>query len=239
MPATTGVSAVPAGQPGGEVQTGFVPGFYLSESTRDRAKGEGIPVLSALFDVDRLISPVNVILGFRIFGRENDTPGEPYLGWRQAIAHDVWLGGVVYGSSTSSTSNRASYSALRLGGEVMIDARLVEITGRFGVHVQASASATHVGASGKYCVDSNGNGIDCTGASDGNTPAQGQIAGLFPAGTATLALDFARSQHSYLHGVRVALVGAGGRMPLLENGIQVGSWYASLGFLVTVGFGAR
>ena len=81
--------------------------------------------------------------------------------------------------------------------------------------------------------------MDCAGGADANTPAHGHLAGLFPAGTATLALDFARSQHSYLHGVRVALVGAGGLMPLLQNGTQLGSWYGSLGLLVTIGFGAR
>ena len=239
MPATTGVSAIPGGQPGGEVQAGFVPGFYLSEATRDRARGEAIPALSGLFDVARLISPENVILGFRMFGSGNDMPGEPFVGWRQALAHDVWLGGVVYGSSTSATSRGASYDALRLGAEAMVDARLVEIAERFAVHVQASVSATHVDAKGSYCTGPNDLGVDCDGGADGNSTARGHLAGVFPAGTATLALDFARSQSSYLHGVRVALVGAAGLMPLLQNGTQVGSWYGSIGVLVTIGFGAR
>ena len=39
MPATTGISAIPAGRPGAELQAGFAPGFYLSQAAADRARG--------------------------------------------------------------------------------------------------------------------------------------------------------------------------------------------------------
>ena len=50
MPATTGISAVPAARPGMEAQAGFVPAYFLSTSVQDEAQGTVTSQLSALVE---------------------------------------------------------------------------------------------------------------------------------------------------------------------------------------------
>src|SRR5665647_2343303 len=69
--ATTGVSALPAERPGGEVQAAVMPVFFLSDATQqDKAPPRADPQLSALFEPDRLFGTKGLILGLRTWGEE-------------------------------------------------------------------------------------------------------------------------------------------------------------------------
>ena len=147
MPATTGVSAIPAGRPGIEAQAGAVPAFFLSRSAADRSGGAPIPQLSALADLDRWVVP-GLLVGARMFGQSQDTPGEPFIGYRRKIDDVLALGGVVYGTSKQSSRSLASYHASQIGAEVMGDARLWAPASWFGLHLHGSLSLTRIDASG-------------------------------------------------------------------------------------------
>src|SRR5665647_2649801 len=86
MPATTGVSALPAERPGGEVQAAVMPVFFLSDATQqDKAPPRADPQLSALFEPDRLFGTKGLILGLRTWGEEGATPVEPMIGLRRKL----------------------------------------------------------------------------------------------------------------------------------------------------------
>jgi hypothetical protein len=239
MPATTGVSALPAGRPGVEAQAGFVPAFFLSRAVQDKAGGAIASQLSALVEPDRLLGIPGLILGARVFGQDGDSPGEPYAGYRRQLDDDIAVGGIVYGTSAHHEARLASYSATRAGAEAAIDAELWAPFSWLGVHAQGAVSATAVSAKGTYCVDDQGIAKDCdTTTPANNTMIDGNISGVFPAATATLAFDVHTG--SSFHGARVAAMAAAGQMPLVANGMQTGSGsYYSIGLLLTLGLGAR
>ena len=91
-----------------------------------------------------------------------------------------------------------------------------------------------------YCIDpATGNGADCDQDAD-NTFINAKLSGVFPAGTAGLAFDFAHLPHSWFRGVRIAAIIAGGEMPVVHDGVQDGrGFYGSAGMTLTVGFGER
>jgi hypothetical protein len=236
MPATTGVSAVPIARPGGEAQLGPVPGFYLSSSAK--AKAEGVPIMqaSALIEPDRWLRIPGLVLGARLFGQEGDTPGEPYVGYRRQVSDGVSLLGGLYGTSKSSSSKLASYKASRFGGEAAVDARLWEGEW-FGLHLQGAVTATRIAASGEYCVDAMGYAKDCNVENPAmNTMINGEQKGVYPAGTGTLALDFAKGRDGFFDGARLALLIATGSMPVLRDGAKTGNEvYTAGGLTLTLG----
>lgn len=240
MPATTGVSALPTGRPGIEAQGGFVPAYFLSKSVQDKAGGAVTSQLSALIEPDRLLGIPGLILGARLFGQGGDTPGEPYVGYRKKLDDDIAVAGIVYGTSKQSSSHLASYHATRVGGEAAIDAQLWAPAPWIGVHAQGAVSATSLSASGTYCVDAMGVAMDCDVQTPANnTMVDGTINGVFPAATATLALDVHRATGTF-HGGRLAAMAAAGQMPLVANGTQQGNGsYYSLGLLLTLAVGAE
>jgi hypothetical protein len=238
MPGTTGISAVPVGRPGVEAQLGAVPAFYLSQSTRDDAKGAPITQLSALLDVDRYLLR-GLVVGARVFGPSGDTMGEPYVGYRTRLGEQLSVAGGAYGTAKRSESRLASYHATRMGGEAAIDAKVWEPAAWFALHAQTAVSATRIFASGTYCVDEMGIGKDCNETDPSlNVMVNGAQTGIYPAATGTLALDFARSAERRLAGVRLALLGGVGSMPLIENGVKTGSGtYATIGLTLSVTLG--
>ena len=108
------------------------------------------------------------------------------------------------------------------------------------LHAQGALSATALSASGTYCVDGSGIAVECdTNNPASNTMVDGKVWGMYPAATATLALDFARWPQGVFHGARIAALGTAGMMPFLTNGKQEGKRaYATIGLTLTVGFGA-
>jgi hypothetical protein len=240
MPATTAVSAVPTGSPGVEAQFGAIPSFFLSRAAQGQEGGAGVFQLSALIEPDRWINLPGLFAGARVFGQDNDSPGEPYLGYRRHIGSGISLGGVVYGTAKTTQRQLASYHATRVGAEVMGDATLWEPVSWIALHAQAALAATHLSADGTYCVDAMGIAKDCdTGPGATNTMVDGAVSGTFPTGTGTLALDIGRNSAGIFHSARLALLGSVGEMPLLNNGMQTSTGrYEMLGFSLTLGLGA-
>jgi hypothetical protein len=237
MPATTGISAVPSGRPGVEAQIGLVPGYFLSQTAQEPThEGDPDAQLLALIEPDRWLGTRGLVVGMRRWGRNSDGAFEPFLGYRHRIDDDFAVALVGYGTQMSGAENGASYRATRLGGELALDARMIKIARWLAVHGQAAVSATYLNASGTYCVGSNGLGGDCDQV--GNHPVDGEISGLFPAATASLALDFGRRPAGRFHGFRVALLGTAGTMPQLRDGSETERVrYVSAGVAWTIGFG--
>jgi hypothetical protein len=236
MPATTGVSAVPIGRPGGELQVGPVPGFYLSSSAHAKAQGTGIMQASAMIEPDRCLRVPGLVLGARLYGQEGDTPGEPYVGYRRELQRGLAIGGGVFATHKSSVQKLASYRATRIGGEAALDAQLYE-TEWFGVHVQGAATATHIAARGEYCVDDMGVAKDCViDGSMPNTMIDGEQQGIYPAGTATVALAIAKGRDGIFDGARLAFMIATGSMPIMKDGAKTGTdVYTAAGLTLTLG----
>lgn len=239
MPATTGVSAIPAQRPGFEAQLGAIPAFYLSRAAQDKAGGGPVLAFSTLFEPDRWLDLPGLIIGARLFGQSGDTPGEPYVGYRKKI-DQLSLAAVVYGTGKRSSSKLASYHATRGGIELAADVPLWSPAEWFAMHVQASLEATRIKATGTYCVDMMGLAIDCDQMDmSKNTLIDGAIDGYFPAGTLTLGFDFGRRSTGIFQSARVAILGTTGQMPLVKNGAQVSTdYYASIGLTMTLGLGA-
>jgi hypothetical protein len=239
MPATTGVSAIPAQRPGFEAQLGAIPSFYLSRAAQDKSGGGPVLAFSTLFEPDRWLDLPGLLVGARLFGQSGDTPGEPYVGYRKQV-DQLSLAAIVYGTGKRSTSKLASYHATRAGIELAADVPIWSPADWFALHAQASLAATRIKASGSYCVDVMGIAVDCdTMDQTKNTMIEGSVEGYFPAGTLTLGFDFGRRSTGVFHSSRVAIIGTTGQMPLLKNGAQVATdFYASIGLTMTVGLGA-
>ncbi|CAN5519901.1 hypothetical protein BH11MYX1_BH11MYX1_16280 [soil metagenome] len=240
MPATTGVSAVPMQRAGVETQVGVVPGFYLSRSAQDQAGGAPITQLAAVLEPDHLIDFPGLIVGGRVFGQSGDAPIEPYVGYRKK-AGDLSFAGVLFGAGTRSSDRLASYHATRLGLELAANAPLWSPSGWLDIDAQGAFEATRIAASGSYCVDAMGDAQDCsTERPQDNTRINAHVDGYFPAGTLTIGFNFDRNGHGLFHGVRVALLGSAGEMPLLRDGLERSTaFYINAGLTLSLAFGER
>jgi hypothetical protein len=237
MPATTGVSAVPIGRPGGEVQVGPVPGFFLSSSAHAKAEGTAIMQGSLMFEPDRWLRVPGLVIGARVFGQSGDSPGEPYIGYRRRVHEGIALGIGTYGTRAKSSQQLASYEATRLGGEAALDAKLWE-SHWLGLHLQGAVAGTYIDARGEYCIDTMGIAKDCEVGQPPvmNTMIEGKQTGVYPAATGTVALDFAKDRDGVFDGARLALMFATGTMPLMQNGEKIDTeTYASAGLTLTLG----
>ena len=237
-PATTGVSAIPAGRPSVDGQLGTVPAFYASQSAQNEAKGAAVPQLALHIEPDRWLKLPGLVIGGRMYGNSGDTLGEPYVGYRASIDESISVGGGVYGSAKRTTKQLASYHGTRVGAEAGIDAQLASLTRWLTLHTQASLAATRVMTSGTYCVDEMGVAKDC----DMETPANntmitGKQSGLYPSGTATISLA-AQRREGWFRTAQLALLGSVGTMPLVKDGTKQGSGaYGGLGLTLTLGVG--
>ena len=236
MPATTGISATPIGRTSLQGQVGVVPGFYASQSAQNEPKGEPIRVGSLLFEPGKLLHVRGLLVGGRIIGHDNDTPIEPFVGYRHQLSEHVALGGVAFGTAKRTEQNGASYHGTRFGGEAMIEANLAPEAHWFRPRAQAAVSVTRVMASGVYCVTDAGIGTDCS--QDGpNEVVTGKTVGVYPAGTASVTFDVGR-HHGWFDGAQLAVLATVGRMPLVLDGREVGTeTYSSLGATLTLGIG--
>lgn len=243
MPSTTAVSAIPAGRPGVEATGAAVPVFRLSSAARGtepdaERSGGAVGQLAAIAEPDRLLELKGVIVGGRVFGEGGDTGVEPIVGYRRQLDR-LALAGVGYGTRMQATSNGANYTATRIGAEAIADLELLRLADWASLHVAGAVQATYLAASGRYCVNASGNGIDC--AEDGSSSiVDGELEGVYPAVTVTASLDFARRSRSTFHSARLGGMISAGHMPRLVDGRQQwGDQYISGGISLTLGFGAE
>lgn len=237
MPATTGISAVPAGRPAFEATVGAVPAFYLSQSAQDEPKGQATQTASILVEPDRWLGIQGLIAGVRAFGAGPDTVTEPYIGLRHKLDDDVSIAAVAFGTSTNGAGGDATYHADRLGGELALDLRALHPASWLEGHLQGSVQATRIDATGHYCIGPDGKAVDCSGNAD-DVYVDGKLHGTFPSATGTFALAIAPSATRWFSGARLALTLATGRMPMLVDGKQDGTGvYYSGGLTLTLGFG--
>jgi hypothetical protein len=237
-PATTGVSAIPAGRPSVDGQIGTVPAFYASQSAQNEAKGAAVAQLGLLAEPDRWLKIPGLILGGRIYGQSGDTLGEPYVGYRSTVDERISVVAGVYGSAKRSTKKMASYHGTRVGAEAGVDASLASLTSWLSLHTQASLAATRILTSGTYCIDAMGIAKDCDEEMPANnTMISGKQTGIYPSGTATLSLAAARND-GWFRTAQLALHGSVGTMPLVKDGEKQGSGtYTGLGLTLTLGVG--
>lgn len=238
-PATTGISALPAGRPSGELQIGAMPGFHLSAGATPDHKGAALPQLAALFEPDRWIVP-GLVLALRAVG--NADAGvfvEPMVGYRRALNDRLALGAVIYGTHAEGSHQGASYSVERFGAELAGDVRATPINRWIELHITGAASLTGLFGDGVYCLDSQDRyGVDCSDAASMRTSLS--ASGFYPAGSAGLFLDFGRHLANPFGGVRIGIVGAVGTMPTYLGGVQASAEsYASAGVSLSVGIGAE
>jgi len=239
MPATTGLSAVPSGRPGVEAQVGVVPGYFLSSATEEPShKGNPTMQLLAVVEPDHLLGTRGLVLGAHGWGRSADNTLEPFLGYRLRIDDNFAFAIAGYGTQLRGAERGASYRATRLGGEAAIDARMFSLARWLSVHGQAAVSTTYLDASGTYCANAEGLGVDCNQSANDRV-VDGTVHGVFAAATGTLAVDFGRLAAGSFHSVRVALLGAAGFMPQVRDGMEMNSTrYVSLGLTLTLGLGS-
>lgn len=239
MPATTGVSAAPAGRPSVEVQAGAIPAYYLSTAARDTNYSEMAQQVSGLIEPGRWIGVPGLIAGLRSFGEGGDRTFEPMLGYRHRFSEQGAVAAIAYGTRANGRSNDAWYQATRVGGELAIDGTL--FTSRWAsLHLQAAGAATYLSATGSYCTNTEGYGTDCQGDATDHRVA-GEIEGLYTSATASIALGVADGRPvGAFHGARLAFLTSVGHMPRLREGQQIdGTGYVTFGLSLTLGFGAE
>lgn len=241
MPATTAQSVVPTPRPGGEAQIAAVPGYYLSESVQENPKGSPINQAAVMIEPGELIGVPGLAVGGRYVGKgENGGYPEPMLRYRMHVDDkEVFaVGALVFGGYGHGSSGEASYEATRGGAEAGVDVRATPKSKWVELHIFGNLGFTGLDANGDYCLDAAGRwGVDC-----GDPPValtHATTSGFFPSAAGGIALDLARHLHGILHGGRVALHGAVGRMPHVESGEQTSAkTFTSAGLSLTLGLGA-
>lgn len=243
MPASTGLSAVPAGRPDGEIGFGPTPGYFLSAGTQASPEGAGLTQGSLVIEPDRLIHLPGLIVGARRVGSaDSGAYFEPLAGYRLHLDHAQRVSAMAVGYFTkaSGTKDGASYKATRGGAEVGFDARITPQNRWFELHASASAALTGLSASGHYCLDSAGQfGVTCADPPVPASMTAVSVSGLYPSATAGVALDLFRHHESFFHGGRLGLLFATGTLPTATGGQQKSAhWYTAAGAALTVAFGA-
>ncbi len=237
MPTTTGVSAIPNGRPGVELQAGIMPSTYLSDSAQKYdSDGEPTRQLSAVLEPARLLGVKGLILGARTWGDEGDSPFEPMIGIRRKLDDTFAIAGIAYGTHAYGENSGASYSANRAGGELAFDAKMIPFGDYVALHGQASVSATYLDATGTYCVGADGFAIDCENTS---RRVDTDVEGIYGAATAGFSLDIARRPHGVVHNIRIAMLASIGARPRIRDGVQQESkdTFKSFGLSLTLGLG--
>lgn len=243
MPAMTGVSAQPVGQPAVELQAAAVPGCYLSSSAKSEPEGTPLPQVSGVFEPDSLIGVRGLFAGARYAGSSGTgATVEPLLGYRAFLDEDerFGLGTVAYGTYASADRQGASFEAARAGLEAGAGVRLTPRSQWVEAHALAGASLTFLDTEGRYCVGPDERfAVDCPEAPESRVLVSGEAEGVYPAAHVSVALDFARHLRAPFHGARLAANLAGGTMPTVVSGQQrQATLFGSAGLSLTLGFGA-
>jgi hypothetical protein len=242
MPATTGMTSVPAGRPSVEGSVGFVPGYYLSETVKPDPTGAALGQAGVLVEPDSIIKVPGLVVGGRyVSSSSSGGYPEPMVGYRTYLGDDraLSMSAVGYAAYAHGSSNDASYSATRGGAEAGVDYRLTPEFEWFELHLGAAASVTGVSARGRYCVDSDSRyGVDCPDQPDQPVYVERSAGGLYPSAVGLVGVDVGRRLNGAFHGARVAVMLGGGTMPRVIAGKQEGAQaYSAGGLTVTVGLG--
>jgi hypothetical protein len=243
-PAMTGVSSVPIGRPGLELQAAAVPGYFLSSGAREDPHGEAMSQLSAVLEPDELIHVPGLFAGGRYAGSsESGAAVEPLLGYRRFLDEEqrFGLGAVGYLAYQSAELSAADFTALRGGLELGVDARLTAPSEYVELHANVGASFTAIDADGRYCAElDSGLGVDCASAPRPTAPrVDAALSGVFPSAHAGASVDFGRHLGGPFHGVKLAFDLAGGTLPTLLGGEQKSAkLYGASGLSLTLGLGA-
>ena len=242
MPATTGISAVPAGRPEIEAQAAVMPAYFLSQSAQDQPGAAPIPQASVLVEPDKWLGIPGLIAGARVYGGDPDNAVELYVGLRRTVDadEDVSIAAIAYGTSQHSGQTHASYRADRFGGELALDLRWWKpfpwLSARTSRARSRRRRSTRRGrtASGPTARRS-------TARTTGPiTSSRARSTACSRRRPARIALDIGRSKTHLFNGARIALMMATGRMPLLVDGTQSGTGvYYEAGMSITLGFGGH
>jgi hypothetical protein len=238
VPTATAVSPIPRQRFDAELQLAAVPGFYLSGATAEPPKGSPIAQLSALIEPGVI---EGLVIGGRVFGPGHDTGVDPMIGYRRTFGDDkrMALSLIGFGAHQEATQKRASYRATRIGGELGGDLRLGAQRPWLEPHLDLALSVTGISASGDYCMNADGHGVDCP---DEPAPAiltHASASGAYPAVTAGATLLLGRHHESWIHGGRALLMFGAGLMPRVDGGVQASAQpYASAGLALSISFGA-
>ena len=241
MPATTGASFAPAARPDVALSAAAVPGYFLSSSVRQDAKGTPIGQASVMVEPDRWIDLPGAVIGGRYVG-ESDQGGypEPMLGYRAYLGDEkrLALGGLAYGTRASGENERASYEAWRVGSELGTDFRITPESHWLELHVFGSAALTALSAEGAYCLDAELRyGVDC---GEMQVTASAEAQGFYPSFDAGVGFEVARHLDSVFHGARLDLQIGAGTMPSLVGAEQTSArTYASLGGGLSLALGGK
>jgi len=245
MPGMTMTSAVPESRAGVELQAGIIPGFLLSETVRSKPRHEEhMGQASAMIELGKKVLPAGVAFGGRMVERSGDGWFEPMVRYRTHIGNNrrFSFATVVYGShSTGADADAfANYEMSRGGAEATVDVRATPRNRWAQLHISGGASLTGVRATGQYCVDQHGYGLECRRQ---NVPIAGRIEGVHPSVFGGISIDAGRNNSAAVafHHIRVGLHGAWGSQPRLRFGRQqdeTAPW-SSFGINLSGGFGAR
>jgi hypothetical protein len=236
-PVATGLTPVPASRPEVELQAGAMPGYFLSEGTQARPRGEPLAEATVAVDGGGRIGPPGLVAAARIVGPEHDVQLEPILGYRRAVGRWAFAG-ALHGTYGAADDGGASYEATRGGLELLADLRLGDPRRWFEPHVVAGLSITALTATGDYCLDERGeHGIDCPGDVDERTSVE--VAGVYPSATLGVALHLGEHRDGRFHRARLLWMVAAGVMPAAVGGEQVaGRAFGSVGAALSIAFGA-
>jgi hypothetical protein len=241
-PVLTGLPVAPAHRTSVAIETGFMPGFYLSDTVSESPSGTSIPQLSVAVELGKRLGAPGLVLGGRaIGGPGSDGQVDPMIGYRTSIGGSPYLsvGGFLSGTRTRGSDDGADYEVTRLAAEASFDWQINSSNRGLEVHLIATASATGIDAEGTYCLDASGKyGVDCDG--EGDTFTDAELSGVYPAAAVGVALHTLRFPHGRFHGLRALLMAASGAMPRVLFGDQErANLFTSVAFSISVAFGAR
>jgi hypothetical protein len=241
-PATTGLSPRPAPRSGAELMGGILPGHHLSSAVTESPDGAGIPQAAVVLQADKLTGIPGLVAGARVFGESGDAPIEPVLGYRRAFGPDQTgaLAAYVYGTRASAVEAGASYEAVRAGGELIGDVRVLPPSRWIEPHLFGSFNATYLSVDGTYCTGPDLRfGEDCAEPPDAPKPmTTASIEGVYAAATVGFAVEVLRNRDSWFHGARAAFTSTGGMMPRVESGVETDrEAFFAFGLSLTVGVG--
>lgn len=241
VPATTGISPIPAPREGAELQLGAVPGYFMSQTVVEDPKGAGLTGLSVALDPAKLLGTPGLVVAARLIGPEADTQLEPIVGYRRSFGGGLGasIAGFVFGASGKGETDGASATTSRLGSEVVADLRLGPASRWAEAHLLAGASLQYVESEGTYCTEETMQfGRDCPDVIV--TRIDGSARGAYPAATVGVSGHFARHRPGIFHGARLFALLTIGAMPTVVGGEQEGATgYVAVGFGVTLALGAK
>ncbi|MBK9032561.1 MAG: hypothetical protein IPL61_14825 [Myxococcales bacterium] len=239
-PATTAISARPAGRPEISAQVAVVPGHYLSAAVVEAPEGAGIGQLAVVVEPDRWVGLPGLVVGGRVFGQDGDTAAEPVIGYRRVLADGrVAVAALASGTVSSATRDQASYRAERGGVELAVDARPLAASRWVEPHLFAGVAVTALSVDGDYCIDVDGRyGVQCPDPPDTGTRVSAHAGGAYPTGHVGVAAELFRHRRGWFHGGRVAAQLAAGAMPRVVGAQQTSAeGFAAFGLSVSLAVG--